>query len=100
MFEFQKTFQLLIELHKAIPHYSANEIYHRKYHEKKNKQQKKEKQKIHGKTQYLNLNAPRNHAKLQTDKTLTTQIYFVHTKQQMKIFFNETRSNKVRKWKK
>ena len=41
-------------------------------------QQKKQKQKLLGtaKTQYLNLQAPSNNVKIQSDKTLITQIYF------------------------
>ena len=45
---------------------------------RKNTTTTKKKQKHLGtaKTQYLNLKAPRNNVKLQSDKTLTTQIYF------------------------
>ena len=43
------------------------------------------------KTKYLNFNAPSNNAKMQLDKNLTTQVYFVNTKQQMEYFLNETR---------
>ena len=42
------------------------------------------------KNNYLNLNAPSNNAKLQSYKTLTAQIYFVHTIKQMAIFLIET----------
>ena len=38
------------------------------------------------KTQYLNLKAPSNNVKLQSDKTLTKQIYFFLTTQQMGVF--------------
>ena len=58
---------------------------------KKNKQQKKQKQNFTPKTKYLNLNVPSNNAKIQSYKTLTAQIYFVYTIQQMTIFLNETR---------
>ena len=43
------------------------------------------------KTQYLNLKAPSNNVKMQSDKTLTTQSYYFLTTQQMKIFNIETR---------
>ena len=43
------------------------------------------------KTQYLNLKAPSNNVRMQSDKTLTTQSYYFLTIQQMKIFHNETR---------
>ena len=43
------------------------------------------------KNEYQNLNAPSNNVKMQSDKTLTTQIYFFRTTQQMEIFLNETR---------
>ena len=42
-------------------------------------------------TQYLNLKAPSNNVKMQSDKTLTTQSYPFLTIQQMKTFHNETR---------
>ena len=58
---------------------------------KKNKQQKKQKQKFTAKTKYLNLNAPSDNAKMQSYKILFSQIYFVHTIQQMAILLNETR---------
>ena len=35
--------------------------------------------------------APSNNVKLQSHKTLTTQIYLILTKQQMEFCFNETR---------
>ena len=43
------------------------------------------------KTEYQNLKAPRNDVKMQSDKTLTTQIYFFLTIQQMEFFLNEAR---------
>ena len=43
------------------------------------------------KTQYLNLKAPSNNVKMQSDKTLSTQNYYFLTIQQMKNFHNETR---------
>ena len=57
MFEFKKRLktQLPVELHNAMPHYSADEIFHRKNYEKKNKQQKKQKQKLHGKNKVYEL---------------------------------------------
>ena len=45
---------------------------------------------IKAKTEYQNLKAPSN-VKMQSDKTLTTQIYFFLTIQQMEFFLNETR---------
>ena len=50
-----------------------------------------QKQKFHGKNSYLNLKAPINKVKLQWDKTLAIQIYFLLTTQQMGLFLNETR---------
>ena len=41
-------------------------------------------------TQYLNLKAPSKNVKMQSDKTLTTQIYFFLTTQRMDVFLNET----------
>ena len=41
-------------------------------------------------TEYLNLKAPSNNVKMQSDKILTTQFYFFLTKKQMEIFLNET----------
>ena len=55
------------------------------------KKQQKQKQKFHGKNSYLSLKAPINNVKLQSDTTLTTQIYFLLTTQQMGLFLNETR---------
>ena len=40
---------------------------------------------------HLNLKSPSNNVKLQSDKTLTTQIYFSLTTHQMGFFLNETR---------
>ena len=42
-------------------------------------------------TQYLNLKASSNNVKMQSDRTLTTQIYLLLTIQQVEIFLNETR---------
>ena len=57
------------------------------------KQQKKQKQKLLGtaKTQYINLQAPSNNVKLQSDKTLTTHVYFFLNTHQIGFFLNETR---------
>ena len=46
---------------------------------------------ITAKTRHLNLKAPINNLKMQSDKTITTQIYFFLAKQQMKIFPKLTR---------
>ena len=43
------------------------------------------------KTEYQNLKAPSNNDKMQPDKTLTTQIYFFLTIQQMEIFISKTK---------
>ena len=43
------------------------------------------------KTEYQNLKAPSNNVQMQSDKILTTQIYFFLTIQQMEFFLNETR---------
>ena len=43
---------------------------------KNNNNKKKQKQNFTAKTQYLNLKAPSNNFKLQSNKTLTTKIYF------------------------
>ena len=43
------------------------------------------------KPQYLNLKAPSNKVKMQSDKNLATQIYFFLAKQQMGFFLNGTR---------
>ena len=42
------------------------------------------------KTEYLNLKAHSNNVKMQYDKTLTTQIYFLLTVQQTESFLYET----------
>ena len=42
-------------------------------------------------TQYLNLKAPSNSVKGQSDETLKTQILFFLTMQQMDVFPNETK---------
>ena len=62
-----------------MPHY--NEICHWKYKAKKTTT-KKAKTKISWQISYLILKAPINNVKLQSDKTLTTQIYFFLTAQQ------------------
>ena len=46
--------------------------------------------KFTAKTQYLHLKAPRNKDKMQSDKTLTTQINFFLTMQQIDVVLNET----------
>ena len=43
------------------------------------------------KTQYLKLKAHSNKVKMQSDKTLTKQLYFFLTKQLMSFFPNENR---------
>ena len=43
------------------------------------------------KTQHLKLKAPSNNVRLLSDETLTTQIYFFLTTQQIRVFLNETR---------
>ena len=50
MFEFKKRLETLqfIDLHNAMPHYSADEIFRWKNYEKK-QQQKKQKEKFHSK---------------------------------------------------
>ena len=57
---------------------------------KKNNKRSKNKN-FTAKTKYPNLNAPSNNAKKQSYKTLTAQIYFVHTIQRMATLLNETR---------
>ena len=51
----------------------------------------KKKHFLRAKTQYLNLKAPNNNVKVQSDKSLTKQIYVFLTTKQMGIFRNETR---------
>ena len=68
--------KLITELNNVMPHY--NEICHLKSYEKK--QQQKQKQKFHGKNSYLNSKTPSNNVKLQSDKTLTKQIFFPNYK--------------------
>ena len=65
-----------------MPHYSAHEICHKEDHENKNNKISKNKE---------FLEAPSNNVKMQSDKTLTTQIKFLLTMQQMDVFLNETR---------
>ena len=43
------------------------------------------------KTEYQNLKAPSNNLKMQSDKTLIIQIYFLLTILQIEFFLNETR---------
>ena len=42
------------------------------------------------KTEYLNLKAHSNNVRLQSDKTLTTQIYFLLTIQRIESFLKKT----------
>ena len=49
---------------------------------KKTNNKRSKNKKFTEKTKYLNLNAPSNNDKMQSYKTLTKQIYFVHTIQQ------------------
>ena len=58
---------------------------------KKNKQKISKNKNFAAKTEYQNLKAPSNNLKMQSDKTLTTQIYFFLTIQQMEMFLNENR---------
>ena len=58
---------------------------------KNNNNVKKQKQKFHGKSQYLNLKAPSNNVKLQSDIAQTTQMYTFLTTHYMEFFFKETR---------
>ena len=46
--------------------------------------------KFTAKTEYLNFKAHSNNVKMQSDKTLTTQIYFLLTIQRTESFLNET----------
>ena len=48
-------------------------------------------QKLHSKTEYQNLKAPSNNVKMQSDKTLTKQVYFFLTIHQMENFPNDLR---------
>ena len=65
-----------------------NETCHSKDYEKKQQQKNKN---FTAKSQYLNLKAPSNNVKLQSGKTLTTQIYFVLSTQPIRFLFDETR---------
>ena len=58
---------------------------------RKKRNNKRSKKNLTAKTKYLNLNAPSKNAIMQLYKTLTAQIDFVHTIQQMAIFLVETR---------
>ena len=57
---------------------------------KKNNQKISKSKNFTAKTAYLNLKAHSNNVKMQSDKTLTTQIYFLLTIQRMENFLNET----------
>ena len=46
--------------------------------------------KFTAKTEYLNLKAPSNNAKVHSGKTVTTQVYFSLTIQHMENFLDET----------
>ena len=63
----------------------------KKNYEKKTNNKRSKNKNFKAKTKYLNSNAPSNNAEMQSYKTLTAQILFAHTIQQMAIFFNETR---------
>ena len=70
-----------------MPHYSAHKICHERDYETKIKNDKFIKNKnFTSQTEYLNLKATSNHAKMQSDKTLTLFL----TMQQMESFHNET----------
>ena len=55
------------------------------------KQQKSKNKNFTAKTQYHNLKALINNVKLQSDKTLTTQIYVFLTTHQLGFFLNVSR---------
>ena len=57
---------------------------------KNSKQQNKQNKNFTAETRYLKLKAASNNVKIQSDKTLTSQIYFFLTIQQMNVFLNET----------
>ena len=61
------------------------------YNEKQQQQQKSKNKNFTAKAQHLNLNAPSNIVKLQSDKTLTTQIYLFLNTHHMGFFLNESR---------
>ena len=70
-----------------MPHYIAHEIGPElDYGRKENKQQHKQKN-----IQHLNLKAPSNNVKIQSNETLTTQIYFFVATKQMRFYINETK---------
>ena len=74
-----------------MPQYSTNDIWYLPL-KRRNKNKKISKKKnFTAKAQHLNIKAPDNNVKMQSDKTLTTRIYFFPTIQQMEIFFKETR---------
>ena len=75
-----------------MPHYNTHEFCHYKDYEKKKTNNKISQNKnFKATTQYLNLEAPSNNVKMQSDKTLTTQSYYFLTIQQKKTFHNGTR---------
>ena len=81
-----------------MTHYSANVIGHyRNYATNKTNNKISKNRKFTAKTEYLNLKAPSNNVKEQSDKTLTTQVYFFLTIQQMESFLNETRQQADKK---
>ena len=71
--------KLLIELHNEMHHQSTHEIYNKKDSEKKTNNKISKHKNFTAKTPYLNLKAPCNNVKLQSDKTLATQIYSLNT---------------------
>ena len=73
-----------------MPHYSTHEICHSQDYEKK--QQNKQKQNFTAEAQYLNLKAPSNNVKMQSEKILTTQTYLFLTIQHIE---NETRHHRL-----
>ena len=62
---------------------------------KKTNNKIRKKQNFTVKTQYLDLKAPCKNLRMQSDKTLATQIYSFFTTQQMGFFLNGTRSQKL-----
>ena len=55
-----------------MPHYSARSA-NKKTTRNNNRQQKRKNKNFTAETQYINLKAPTNNVKMQSDKTLTTQ---------------------------
>ena len=74
-----------------MPHSSADEIYYwKKLRVKKTNNKISKNKNFAAKTKYLNMNAPSNNAKMQSDENLTIQIYFVQNIQQAdEKIFNE-----------